>query len=558
MTRRELLRLAMVGPILEAAACHRSKKAARAAAPAGPRFREVAAASGLGFHHSFGPRTHALPEDMGSGLAWGDYDNDGYPDLYVVNQPGAWGSTQRHGPGNRLFHNQRDGTFRDVTAAAGLELVHFGMGAAWGDCNNDGLLDLCVTGADGLHLYRNLGNGRFRDVTRAAGLNHPGWCTSALWFDFDNDGWLDLYVCRYVRYPSNLSAFRFSGVSRQYGLEVPPQLNPQSFTAEPNLLFRNNRDGTFTEIAHRAGVADAHGRSLVVTAADFHRDGRLDLYVGNDLSMNRFFYNRGDGRFLDRSAQTWTAENKGTMGFAVADYNQDGELDFFVAHWLGEGDSLYQNLGRVSGQLAFTDVAADVRLAYVTLPVVGWGCGWLDYDNDGVLDLVVANGNTLETPEHPDLLQPEKSFLFHGVGQAFTNVAAAVAPALAVPRVARGLALADYDRDGDLDVAILCNRGPLLLLRADGAESRNWLQLHLVGRRGHPSAIGARVRLHAGGKVFFQQVGAQGSYLSQHDLPLHFGLGEEKPERLEIAWPSGRRQTIAHPQVRQLLRIVED
>ncbi len=559
MTRREWLRLAALAPALGAAACHRKTLAGGQAAPAaGPQLREVAASAGLRFQHSAGPRTHALPEDMGSGLAWGDYDNDGYPDLYVVNQTGAWqGRVQ--GPGNRLFQNQRNGSFRDVTEEAGLELRHFGMGAAWGDYNNDGLLDLFVTGADGCRLYRNLGNGRFRDVTRESGVAHPGWSTSALWFDFDNDGWLDLYVCHYVRYPKNPASQSWAGASRQYGLEVPPQLNPQSFPAEPNRLLRNNRDGTFSEVARAAGVADPDGRSLVVTAADFNLDGRLDLYVGNDLSMNRFYLNRG-GRFLDRSAQTWTAENKGTMGLAVADYDGDGDLDFYVSHWLGEGDSLYQNLWNETQrkQLAFTDAAAEVNLAYISLPMVGWGCGWLDYDNDGRLDLIVVNGSTLEESEHPERLRRQKSFLFHQGASGFDETAASAAPALTVPRVARGLALADYDRDGDLDAAVNCNRGALLLLRSDGAERRNWLQLELRGRRGHASAIGARARVYGGGKVWMQQAGCQGSYLSQHDLPLHFGLGDTLPEKIEIAWPGGRRQTIHHPPVRQRLRIEED
>ena len=557
MTRRDWLRLAALAPAGYAAACHRAASPHSAPAPAGPHFVERADAAGLRFTHSIGPRTHALPEDMGSGLAWGDFDNDGYPDLYVVNQPGAWGG-RAQGPGNRLFQNLRNGHFRDVTEEAGLELVHFGMGAAWGDYNNDGLLDLFVTGADGCHLYRNLGNGRFREVTRESGVDHPGWSTSALWFDFDNDGWLDLYVCQYVNYPRTLAGVSFPGASLQYGLEVPPQLNPQSFTAQPNRLWRNNRDGSFTEIAHRAGVADTRGRSLAVTAADFQRHGRLDLYVGNDLSMNRFFLNLGGGRFLDRSAQTWTAENKGSMGLAVGDYDGDGDLDFFVSHWLGEGDSLYQNLWNETHHLAFTDSAAQYNLAYISLPMVGWGCGWLDYDNDGQLDLAVVNGSTLEDAENPQILRPQKSFFFHNTGSSFTNAVHRIAPALETPRVARGLALADFDRDGDLDFAVSCNHGPLLLLESRGAESRNWLQLELVGRRGHPSAIGACVLVEGGGHTWLQQAGSQGSYLSQHDLPLHFGLGDIRPEKIEIAWPGGRNQIIRNPPVRQRLRIVED
>ena len=526
----------------------------------GQRFRDVTAAAQLHFTHSWGPRSGLLPEDMGSGLAWGDYDNDGYPDLYVVNQPGAFASSQKHGPGNRLFRNNRDGTFRDVTEEAGLELVHFGMGAFWGDYDNDGYLDLFVTGQDGCRLYHNEGSGRFRDVTRRSGVQTPWWSTGAVWFDFDGDGWLDLYVVHYVDYPHDVASLHLSA-REQYNLVVPPALNPQSFAPRPNRLFRNNRDGTFSDVTARAGVADADGRSLTVTAADFGLTGHPDLYVGNDLSMNRFYANTGHGRFLDRSAQTWLAENKGTMGFSVADVDGDGDLDLFVAHWLSQGDSLYQNLHieAPGTALSFTDLADSMQLAYVSLPMVGWGCGFVDFDNEGRSDLIVVNGNTLENAQDHLQLVPQRPFLFRRTGDDYHNAAATLAPDFDHPCNARGLAVADFDRDGDLDFAVSCNRGPLRLFRADGAEQRQWIKINLRGVRSNRQGIGALVHLTAQGKTQLQSVGSQGSYLSQHAIELHFGLGDASSvETIRVDWPSGRRQLIHNVRSRQILHIVED
>ena len=265
---------------MAAAGCSRtSREAAEPVAKhaaAGPVFRDVTREAKLSFVHSVGPRSRLLPEDMGSGLAWGDFDNDGYADLYVVNQAGAFGSGKLEGPGDRLYHNNGDGTFTDVTERAGLEFVHFGMGAYWGDYDNDGLLDLFVTGVGGCRLYHNEGNGRFRDVTRQSGVLDPLWSSGAVWVDFDGDGWLDLYVLHYVDYPTNAAQLHFPG-ENQYGVVVPAALNPQSFRPQPNRLLRNNHDGTFTDVTRRAGVADADGRSLTVAAADFNLDGVADL-----------------------------------------------------------------------------------------------------------------------------------------------------------------------------------------------------------------------------------------------------------------------------------------
>ena len=573
MNRRDCLRWLAGAVLASGTACRQAPAGHSAATPASTAgsgsaaapssvkgvFHDATAAARLQFTHSWGERSRLLPEDMGSGLAWGDYDNDGYPDLYVVNQPGPFGGPA-HGPGNRLFRNNRNGTFTDVTEEAGLELVHFGMGAYWADFDNDGHLDLFVTGQNGCHLYHNEGNGRFRDITRQAGVFTPGWSTGAIWFDFDNDGWLDLYVAHYVDYPADVASLHLSP-AKQYNLVVPPALNPQSFEPQPNRLFRNNRDGTFTDVTARAGVADRDGRSLTVTAAPFGRTHRSDLYVGNDLSMNRYFAQQPAGHFLDRSAQTWLAENKGTMGLAVRDVDGDGALDLFIAHWLGQGAALYQNLVGASadGQPTFTDIADPMQLAYVTLPMVSWGSAFVDLDNAGHPDLVIVNGNTLENAQDHRQLVPQKPFIFRWTEDGYTNVAEEVAPEFNHPWNARGLAVADYDRDGDLDLAVSCNRGPLRLLRADGAEKANWLKINLQGTKSNRPGIGALVHVTTHGKTQMQCVGSQGSYLSQHALELHFGLGTASTaERVRVDWPSGHTQIIHHARARQVLTLRED
>jgi hypothetical protein len=560
--RREFLRSLGMAP-LAGLVGHSEALGQKAGLPASSQqgsvfFHDVTAQAGLHFTHCSGTRNHLLPEDMGSGLAWGDYDNDGFPDLYVVNQPSQFGSSRKEGPGNRLYHNNGNGTFTDVTESAHLELHHFGMGAYWGDYDNDGHLDLFVSGVGGCYLYHNEGNGRFRNVTQQSGVHDPLWSTGAVWVDFDDDGWLDLYVVHYVDYPQDTSHLRFAAES-QYGVVVPASLNPRSFRAQPNRLLRNNRDGTFTDVTHRAGVTDPEGRSLTVAAADFNQDGWPELYVGNDVSMNRFFLNQKNGRFSDQSAQTLTAENKGSMGIAVSDFDTDGNLDFFVSHWLSQGDSLYQNMQSETRQLIFADAAEFTNLAYISLPMVGWGCAFLDYDNDGLMDLAVVNGNTLEDAQDHALLVPQKPFLFHFDGSQYQNVISSVAPQLDRQLNARGLAAADYDNDGDTDLAISCNRGPLILLRADGAEQRNWIKVSLEGKKSNRQGIGALVRVSAAGRNYLQVVGSQGSYLSQHATPLHFGLGHATVvDRVEVSWPSGRRQSVDHPPVRQRLHLKED
>ncbi|MFQ5694678.1 MAG: FG-GAP repeat domain-containing protein, partial [Terriglobia bacterium] len=403
-------------------------------------FREVARQSGIVFVHSRGERSSLLPEDMGSGAAWGDYNNDGHPDLYLVNQPGplaSAGEQDTEAGSDKLYRNNGDGTFTEVTAEAGLGGNGFGMGAFWGDYDRDGCLDLYVTNYGKSALYHNNCDGTFRDVTEQAGVANNRWATSALWFDYDRDGRLDLYVCNYVDFdPARLPRDR---TQLQYGINVPFTLNPVSFEPQPNRLYHNNGDGIFTDVAVEAGVADPQGRSLVVTFADFDLDAWPDLYIGNDISANSLFRNRGNGRFEDVSASSGTEEYRGTMGIGLGDFDADGDQDFFLTHWVAQANGLYQNLylefgPEAKNRLFFGDVADMEGLGSISMNDVSWGTGFFDFDNDGRLDLVVINGSTLENPGNRKLLQRQKSRLFWNQGTTgFYDIASVAAAPLQRP-----------------------------------------------------------------------------------------------------------------------------
>ena len=527
-------------------------------------FTDVTRQAGIDFVHSAGVRTHQLPEDMGSGAAWGDYDNDGYPDLYLVNQPGPWGQPLGpNSPTSRLYHNNGDGTFTDVTDRAGVaNRGGFGMGAAWGDYDNDGLLDLYVTNYGRSVLYHNNGDGTFTDVTDRAGVANHRWGMTPVWLDYDNDGYLDLYVPNYVDY--NLKGVPAGATSQEYGIDVPFTLNPASFAPVPNRLYHNNRDGTFTDVAPRLRVADASGRSLSVAFADFTLNGWQDIYVGNDISSNRLYQNLGHGRFQDVSASSWSEEYRGTMGIAIGDFDRDGDLDMFLSHWIGQGDALYQNLWneqKSAGKLHFENVADMYGCGAISYSTAGWGTFFFDFDNDGWLDLLVLNGSTFEDKSDTTKLVPEKPFLLWSKGEdGFFDLAASgvAGSALQTARNARGAAYADYDRDGDLDMIVTTNHGRAVLLRNDGGNRNHWLCVHLIGTRSNRQGIGARLLLEAGGKRYLRQYGVQGSYLSSSVPEAWFGLGQIKQiDSLTIAWPSGSRQVFRDLPIDRTLAITE-
>lgn len=533
-------------------------------------FTNVAREAGVRFSHFAGRRTSQLPEDMGSGAAWGDYDGDGWMDLYVVNQAGpidlSPADVAASPARSALYHNQGDGTFREVAGSAGVAFRGTGMGAAWGDYDGDGHLDLVVTAYGRNVLYRNLGDGTFRDATREAGLEGPeGFWAGASWADYDRDGDLDLYIVGYVRYVAD----RAAESSTQYDIETPPALNPSVFEPERNLLYRNEGDGTFTEVAEQAGVLGAEGRSLSAAWTDLDEDGWLDLYVANDVSDNVLYHNRRDGTFREISHEAMVADYRGAMGLAVGDWNGDGDTDLFVTHWIAQENALYDNRIRSRfetldapprNRLHFMDTADRWGLGQIALDFVGWGTSFLDYDNDGRPDLLVANGSTFQDAEAPHRLIPMRDQLFwnRGPEDGFYDVSPVAGAYFAEAHVGRGAAIADYDNDGDLDAFIVNQGGPGVLLRNDGGNRNGWLQLRLEGRGGNRQAVGARVRLVAGGTVQVQEVGAQSSYLSQNSPVVHFGLGDRAfADTLEVRWPGGLRQTFRDVRANRLLRLAE-
>jgi tetratricopeptide (TPR) repeat protein len=532
-------------------------------------FTDVTSEAGVVFRHFAGVRSSQLAEDMGSGAAWGDFDNDGWLDLYVLNEAGPLTLTpdevERSPAHAALYHNRRDGTFREVSEQAGVRFRGWGMGVTSGDYDNDGWLDLFVSAYGENVLYRNDGDGTFTDKTAESGLGgRPGFWAAARWGDYDRDGYLDLYVTGYVRYRRLMN----DGPTRQYGIEQPASINPSSFSPEQDLLYRNAGDGTFREVAAQAGLTDTLGRSLGAVWADFDGDGWPDLYVANDVSDNVMYRNQRDGTFKDVSLAARVADYRGAMGLAVGDWDGDADEDLFITHWLAQENALYTNLlsesrghgTRASEPLLFMDEADRYGLGQVALPFVGWGTSFIDYDNDGRLDLFVVNGSTLQQEDDQRSLVPMESQLFwnRGADVGFYDLSPVGGEYFARPSVGRGAAFGDYDNDGDVDAFVVNHGGPGVLLRNDGGNRNPWLAVRLIGGRSNRSAIGAKLRLVTGAAVQVREVGAQGSYLSHNSLVEHFGLGAlPPPDSLEITWPSGARQVVVRPGSNQILEVTE-
>ena len=467
---------------------------------------------------------------------------------------------------NVLYQNQGDGTFTDVTTRAGIGDPGFGMGCVFGDYDGDGDLDLYVTNYGSNALYRNNGDGTFSDVTRATGVDDTRWSTGAAWSDYDLDGDLDLYVTNYVRFSLEELAGDQESVE-QYGMSQIYNLNPYVFDPQDNSLFRNNADGTFTDVTAEAGVAAHGGRSLGVLFADFDLDGDDDLYVADDLSDNFLFANNGDGTFTDVSRSAWVADFRGSMGVASADFDNDLDLDLLITHWTSQENALYRNMleryrereAPPTDLLHFADDAYLAGVGEQTLDDVAWGTDLFDYDNDGDLDLFVANGHTFQMLDQPTELipQPDRFWRNEGDGE-FLEISDSVGLRTLPDRVGRGVVFGDYDNDGDIDLFVVNSYGPATLWQNDGGNQGHWVQVSLQGRSANRNGIGAAVFVYAGDRVWMDQVQAGSSYLGCNDQRLHFGLGEQTSiDRIEVRWPGGRRQILEDLAVDQHHVIVE-
>jgi enediyne biosynthesis protein E4 len=532
-------------------------------------FTDVTEKAGIHFEHFHGVRSTQLPEDMGSGAAWGDYDNDGYPDLYIVDVAAPLTATPEqlaHSPGgNRLYHNNRNGTFTDVTEKAGVGFKGAGMSAAWADYDNDGQLDLVITSFDRIVLYHNNGDGTFTDVTKKAGMDkYRGFWTGAAWGDYDRDGNVDLFICGYVKYqfhPEDVSK-----PSMQYSTLVPFTLNPAAYPPERKLLFHNNGDGTFTEVAREAGVDDPTGRSLSAAWYDFDGDGWPDLYVANDLWGSKLYLNLHNGKFKDVTREVGISDFRGQMGIAIGDWDNDGDPDIFVTHWIYQQNALFDNLqftpgeSRPPGPLLFGDIAEEVGLGQVSRNMIGWGTSFFDYDNDGKLDLLVVNGSTFQDDKNPRHLVPMRNHLFwqKSPQDGFYEVGSVSGPAFRKEYVGRGAAFADYDNDGDMDVLIVNQEGRPLLLRNDGGNKKNWVKVRVKCVKSNRTGFGTKVQVQARGVTQNQEIGGQTSYMSQNFQEAHFGLNTE-PEatRITVTFPSGFIQTLEHVKANQIVTVTE-
>jgi enediyne biosynthesis protein E4 len=501
-------------------------------------FEEVSSSkSGISWIHKSGRSPEMfLPETVGSGCAFLDYDNDGWMDIYLVNSGPCDFFAPKLPLRNALYKNNRDGTFTDVTETAGVPGTAYGMGVAVGDYDGDGLPDLFVTQYPHSVLYHNNGDGTFTDVTEKAGVACPGWASSAVWFDYDNDGKLDLFVCRFVEFSKEKNRFCGFGQSNRRAY-----CRPSYFASTSCWLFHNNGDGTFRDVSKESGIAKSLGKAWGVVAADINNDGWTDLFVSNDTAANFLFVNRGKGRFEEEAELAGIGYSsfgrpRSGMGVDAADFDRDGLVDLFVSNIDHESFSLYRNRGDES----FQDSAAPLGITSATWLLSGWGVKFFDYDNDGNLDLFLANGHpdTMVEEQLAGVTYQERLLLFHNTGFGLKNVSSESGPLFSRRLAARGLALGDFNNDGAVDVLITQNDGAPLLLRNTAAAQNHWLGLQLRGTTANPDAVGAKISYKAGElQRHYFKVGG-GSYLSSHDPRVVIGLGaNSKIDWLEIQWP---------------------
>jgi enediyne biosynthesis protein E4 len=559
LRRRDLLKVMAGGPL-----------ATRIYGQDEPIFRDVAAEVGLAFrHYNFATGRHYMPEIMGPGVALVDYDKDGDLDIYLVQgtrldakgqlvnpPPAGWK------PGNRLFKNLLTETgelrFVDVTEKAGVGHIGYGMGVAVGDYDNDGFPDLYVTNFGRNVLYHNNGDGTFTDVTRSAGVDDPHWSTSAAWVDFDGDGFLDLFVCNYVDFTveGNRDCFSPAGEA--------DYCTPKTYRALPCRLFRNLRNGKFEDVSEKSGINSSYGPALGVVCADFNGDGRTDIYVANDTAANRLWLNQGNGQFRESALEAGVAYSvdglaKAGMGITLGDVENDRSQVLLVTNLAREGVTVFR--GDANGQ--FEDATAGFGLLQPTFGYTGFGTQWFDYDNDGWLDLFIANGGvTIIGAQHggaSPYLQRKQLFHNEGRGKRFHETSRLGGAVFQDGEVSRGAAVGDIDNDGSIDIVVTNNNGPVRLLRNLATKRRHWLIVKLESAATNRFAIGARVAvLRSGQTPLWRSVRTDSSYLSAHDPRVHFGLGDKPDvEAVLVHWPNGSRERFDSIRSNRIIMLVQ-
>jgi hypothetical protein len=520
-----------------------------------PRFSNIASNAGVQFKHENGATPEKyLPETMSGGAVFIDYDNDGWQDILLVNG-GSFSDTARAARAQHRLYRNTAGMFRDVTASSGIAVSGYGMGACSADYDNDGWSDLYVTGASSNKLYRNTSKGDFSDVTRQAGVAAGMWSASCAFGDIDNDGDVDLYVTRYVDFTPEKNKYCTYDRLTAY-------CHPNIYSPLPDVLYRNNGDGTFTDISKESGIAAAGGNGLGVVFGDYDSDGWADIYVANDSTPNFLFHNKGAGIFEEVGLRAGVAigvsgKPLAGMGTDMEDMDGDGLLDVFVTNLSEQTHSLYRNLGRG----LFDNVTFPSGVGKATLSYVGFGAAFFDYDNDMDLDLGIANGDVID---NVDQLGDQRSYkqlnlLLQNNGSGkFTDVSSVSGPGFAMKKSSRALAVSDIDNDGDLDVLVANVGDTADLLRNDGGNRQNSLLIRTAGTKSNRDGIGARLKLSVGERVLLRHVKAGSSYHAQNDLRVHFGLGRAtRADRLEIQWPSGTIDVLPNVDANQILTVRE-
>ena len=518
-------------------------------------FTDVTARAGIRFVHNSGRTGRKfLPETMGAGVAWFDADGDGWPDILLINSRDWTPRGRRSLPA--LYRNNHDGTFTNITAGSGLDVEMYGIGVAIGDYDNDGRDDVYITALEGDRLFHNEGHGKFRDVTKAAGISNANFGTSAAWLDYDRDGKLDLFVANYVQWTEKGDLWcSMDGATKSY-------CTPESYKGTSSKLYHNSGNGRFEDVSRKAGVADPNSKSLGVAVLDYNGDGWPDLFVSNDTQPNKLYRNNRNGTFTEEGMAAGVAFGedgvaRGAMGVDAVDYDRTGRPDLLVGNFSNQMLGLYHN----EGTGLFVDEAPSSAIGRASLLTLTFGAFFFDYDLDGYPDVFAANGHIDDEigRVQPKVQYKEPPLLFRNLGRGqFENVTARMGPGFNRPVVARGAAYADYDRDGDLDILVTTNDGPAYLFRNDGGNRNNWISVRLVGRKSNRDGIGAVVRIASKSGRQWNTVHSGSSYCSQSDLALTFGLaGDPEVQTIEIDWPSGQKQKLGASPANQFLTIDE-